>query len=183
MQPYELWAARLLCPWDSPGKNTRVHCHALLQGIFPTQGSNPCLLWLLHCRRILYCWPLGKPCSHDIKRCFVLGGKATANLDSILESRDFTLLIQVHIVEAMIFPVGMYRYESWTIKMPECQRIDAFKLWCWRRLLNSKEIKPVNSKGNQPCIFIIRTEAEALILWPSDVKRRLIGKDPDARKH
>jgi len=79
---------------------------------------------------------------------------------------------KVHIVEAMVFPVGMYGCESWTRKKPECQRIDAFKLWCWRRLLNSKEIKPVDSKGNQPCTFIGKTdtEAEVPILHPPDAK-------------
>ena len=75
------------------------------------------------------------------------------NLDSTLKSRDITLLTKVHIVKAMVFSVVMYGCESWTIKKAECQRIDAFELWCWRRLespLDSKEIKPVNPKGNQP---------------------------------
>ena len=74
-------------------------------------------------------------CSHVIKRHLLLGRKAMTNLDSILKSRDITLLIKVHIVKAMVFPVVMYRCESWTIKNAECQRIDAFELWCWRRLL------------------------------------------------
>ena len=74
-------------------------------------------------------------CSHEIKRRLPLGRKAMTNLDSILKSRDITLLTKVGIVKAMIFPVVMYRYESWTIKKAERQRIDAFKLWCWRRLL------------------------------------------------
>ena len=65
----------------------------------------------------------------------LFGRKATTNLDSILKSRDITLLTKVHIVKAMVFPVVMYRYESWTIKKFELQRIDAFELWCWRRLL------------------------------------------------
>ena len=73
-------------------------------------------------------------CSHEIKRCWLLGRKAMTNVDSILKSRDITLLTKVHIVKA-IFPVVMYRCESWTIKKAECQRIDAFELWCWRRLL------------------------------------------------
>ena len=83
----------------------------------------------------------------------------------------------------------MYRCESWTIKNAECQRIDAFKLWCWRRLLrvhplDCKEIQPVHLKGNQPWIVIGRTEceAEAPILWPPDANSRFIGKDPDAGK-
>ena len=74
-------------------------------------------------------------CSHEIKRCFLLGRKAMANLDSIRKSKDITLLTKVHIVKAMVFPVVMYRYESWTIKKAEHQTTDAFKLWCWRRLL------------------------------------------------
>ena len=89
--------------------------------------------------------------SHEIKRCLLLGRKATTNLDSILKS---TLLTKAHVVKAMIFPVVMYRCEIWTIKKAECQRSDAFKLWCWRRLLrlpwtasrsnqsNLKEISP-----------------------------------------
>ena len=102
------------------------------------------------------------------------------NLDSILKSRGSTLLMQVHIVKALVFPVVLYGYETWTIKKAECQRIDAFKLWCWRRLespLDSKEIKPINSKGNRPWIFIGRTDTEAPILCPPDAKSWLTGKD------
>ena len=74
-------------------------------------------------------------CSHEIKRCLLLGRKAVTNQDSILESRDITLPTKVHLVKAMVFPVVMYRCESWTIKKAGCGRIDAFELWCWRRLL------------------------------------------------
>ena len=74
-------------------------------------------------------------CSHEIKRRLLLGRKAMTNLDSILKSRDITLLPKVHIVKAMVFPVVMYGCESWTIKKVECRRIDAFELWRWRRLL------------------------------------------------
>ena len=74
-------------------------------------------------------------CSHDIKRCFLLGRKAMTNLNSILKSRDITLPTKVHLVKAIVFPVVMYGCESWTIKKAEHQRIDAFELWCWRRLL------------------------------------------------
>ena len=74
-------------------------------------------------------------CSHEIKRCLFLGRKAMTNLDSILESRDITLLTKVRLVKAMVFQVVMYECESWTIKKAERRRIDAFKLWCWRRLL------------------------------------------------
>ena len=74
-------------------------------------------------------------CSHEIKRHLLLGRKVMTNLDSILKSRDITLPTKVHLVRAMVFPVTMYRCESQTIKKAECQRIDAFELWCWRRLL------------------------------------------------
>ena len=73
-------------------------------------------------------------CSHEIKRCLLLGRKTMTNLDNIIKSRDFTLPTKVHLVKAMVFPVVMYGCESWTIKKVECQRIDAFELWCWRRL-------------------------------------------------
>ena len=76
-------------------------------------------------------------CSHEIKRLLLLGRKVITNLDSILKSRDITLSTKVHIVKAMVFPVVMYGCEHWTIKKAEHQRIDAFELWCWRRLLES----------------------------------------------
>ena len=87
-------------------------------------------------------------CSHEIKRCLLIERKAMTNLDSILKSRDITFLTKVCIVKVMVFPVVLYGCESWTTKKAECQRIDAFELWCWRRLFESpldcKEIKPVN---------------------------------------
>ena len=89
-------------------------------------------------------------CSHEGKRHLLFGRKAMTNLDSILKSRDITLPPKVHLVKAMVFPVVRYGCESWTIKKAENQRIDTFELWCWRRLLNCKEIKPVNPKGHQP---------------------------------
>ena len=126
-------------------------------------------------------------CSHEIKRRLLLGRKAVTNLDSIKKSRDITLPTKFHLVKAMVFPGVMYGCESWTINKAECQRIDAFELWCWRRLLsplNCKEIQPVNPKGNQSWIFIGRTDAEAEtpILGPPDAKNQLIWKDPDAGK-
>ena len=74
-------------------------------------------------------------CSHEIQRRLLFGRKAMTNLDSILKSRDITLSTNVHLVKAMVFPVVMYGCESWTVKKAECRRIDAFELWCWRRLL------------------------------------------------
>ena len=118
----------------------------------------------------------------------LLERKAMTSLDSILKSRDITLPTKVHLVKAMVFPVVMYGCESWTIKKAESQRIDAFEVWSWRRLLtlesplDCKEIQPVHPKGNASWIFIGRTdaEAEALILWPPDAKNWLIRKETDA---
>ena len=76
-------------------------------------------------------------CSHEIKRRLLLGRKVMTNLDSIFKSRDITLLTKVRLVKAMVFPVVTYGYESWTVKKAECRRIDAFELWCWRRLLGA----------------------------------------------
>ena len=91
-------------------------------------------------------------CSLEIKRYLVLGRKAMTDLDSVLKSRDIILLTKVCLVKAVVFPVVMYRCESWAIKKAECQRINSFELWCWRTLespLDCKEIKQVNLKGNQ----------------------------------
>ena len=120
-------------------------------------------------------------CSHEIKRCLLLGRKVMNNLDSILKSRDITLSTKVRLVKAMVFPIVMYGCESWTIKKAECWRIDAFELWCWRRLLR---VQPVHPKGNQSWVFIGRTDAEAEtpIFWPPDEKSWPIWKDPDVRK-
>ena len=116
-------------------------------------------------------------CSHEIKRCLLLGRKVMTNLDSIFKSRDITLPTKVCLVKAMVFPVVMYGCESWTIKKAECRRIDAFELWCWRRLLTvpwtaRREIQPVHPKGDQSWVFIGRTdvEAETPILRPPDAK-------------
>ena len=98
------------------------------------------------------------------------------------------MLTKIHPVKALVFPIVMYGYESWTIKKAEYQRIDAFELWYWRRLLKSpldcKEIQPVHPKRDQSWVFIGRTdvEVEIPIFWPPDVKSWLIGKDTDARK-
>ena len=91
-------------------------------------------------------------CSHEIKRRLLLGRKVMTNVESILKSRDITLPTKVRLVKAMVFPVVMYGCESWTVTKAECQRTDAFELWCWRRLespLNCKETQPVHPKGNQ----------------------------------
>ena len=93
-------------------------------------------------------------CSHEIKRCLLLGRKTMTNLDSILKSRDITLQTKVHLVKAIVFPVVMYGCESWTIKKAEHRRIDAFELWCWRRLLRvpwtARRSNQYIQKGNSP---------------------------------
>ena len=103
------------------------------------------------------------------------------NLDSILKSRDITLSTKVHLVKATVFPVVMYGCESWTTKKAEHRRIDAFELWCWRRLkspMNCKEMQPVHPKGDQSWVFIGRTdvEAETPILWPPDARADSLEK-------
>ena len=114
-------------------------------------------------------------CSHVIKSRLLFGRKVMTNLDSILKSRDITLPTKACLVKAMVSPVVMYGCESWTIKKAECRRIDAFELWCWRRLespLDCKEIQPVHPKGDQSWVFIGRTDVktETPTLWPPDAK-------------
>ena len=127
-------------------------------------------------------------CSHEIKKCLLLGRKAMTNLDSILKSRDVTFPTKVHQVKAMVFPVVMYGYESWDYKESW-----VLKNWCFRTVvlektfespLDCKKIQPVHPKGNQSWIFIGRTDAEAQTpkLWLPDAKKWLIWKDPDGGK-
>ena len=125
-------------------------------------------------------------CSHESNRLLLIGRKPMTHLDSILHSRDITLLLKVHIFKAMVFLVAMYRYKSWTIKKTKCQIIDAFKFWSWRRsssLLDCKKIESIDPKWNQLCIFIGRTraeaEAKAPVLWLHDAKSWFIEKDTD----
>ena len=124
----------------------------------------------------------GGDCSHEIKRRLLLGRKVMTNLDSILKSRDITLPTNVPLIKAMVFPVVMYGCESWTIKKAELWRTDAFKLWCWRKLLRvpcTARRSNQSMKGNQSWIFIGRTDAEAEtpIIWPPDAKNWFIWKD------
>ena len=111
-----------------------------------------------------------------------------SNLASVFKSRDITLLTKICIVKAMVLPVVIYVCESWTIKKTECQRIDAFKLWCWRRLLrvpwtarrsNQSILKEINPGYS---LEGLTAEAKTPILWPLDAKNWLTGKDPDAGK-
>ena len=114
-------------------------------------------------------------CSHEIKRCLLLGRKVMTNLDGIFKSRDITLPTKVHLVKAVVFPVVMYGCESWTVKKAEHRRIDASELRYSRSLeslLDCKEIQPVHPKGDQPWVFIGRTDAKAEtpVLWPPHAK-------------
>ena len=97
-------------------------------------------------------------CSHEIKRCLLLGRKVMSNIDSILKSRDITLPTKVHLVKAIVFPVVIYGCESWTVKKAECCRIDAFELWCWRRLLR---VPWTARRSNQ----LILKEISLGVLW------------------
>ena len=127
-------------------------------------------------------------CSHEIKRCLLLGRKVMTNLDNILKSRDITLSTEVRLVKALIFPVVIYGCESWKYKKSWALK----NWWFWTVVLektlesplDSKEIQPVHPKGDQSWVFIGSTdvEAETPILWPPDVKNWVIWKDPDAGK-
>ena len=125
-------------------------------------------------------------CSHEIKRNLLLGRKVITNLDSILKNREITLPTKVHLVKAMVFPVVMYGCESWTIKKAECWRIDAFKLWCWRRLLrvpwtartsNQSILKEISPEYSLAGLML-----KLKLQYFSDVKNWLTRKDPDAGK-
>ena len=127
-------------------------------------------------------------CSHEIKRLLLLERKAMTNLDSILKSRDITLLTNVHLVRTLVFPVVIYRCESLTLKKAECWRIDAFELWCWRRLLRVLRVPWTSRRPNQSILKEIsrRYSLKGLMLelelqyWLPDVKDWFIRKDPDA---
>jgi len=117
----------------------------------------------------------------------LLGKKAVTILDNVLKSRDITLLTKAHLVKAMIFPVVMYKCESWTTKKAECQRTDAFKLWCWRRLLripwtarisNQSILKEINSEYSLEGLML-----KLKLQYFSHLMRRLVGKDPGAGKN
>jgi len=133
-------------------------------------------------------------CSHEIKRCLLLGRKAMTNLDSILKSRDITLSTKVHLVIAMVFPVVMYGCESWAIKKAECWRVDAFELWCWRRLLRVpwrarrsnqsilKEISPEYSL--QGLMLKLKLQYLGHLMWRTDSleKTLMLGKTEVGRR-
>ena len=155
VRPHRRQLTRLPRPWDSPGKNTGVGCHFLLQCMkvkSESEVSQSCLTP----SDPMDCSPPGSSI-HGILQARVLEWGAIAfsmtNLDSILKSRDITLPKKVHLVKAMVFPVVMYRCESWTVKKAEHRRIDAFKLWCWKRLLR---VPWTASRSNQSILKEIR---------------------------
>ena len=133
-------------------------------------------------------------CCHEIKTRLLLGRKTMTNLDSVLKSRDITLLTKVHLVKAMVFPVVMYGCESWTIKKAEHQRIDAFELWCWRRLLRVpwtarrsnrsilKEISPEYSL--EGLVLKLKLYYFGHVMWRTDSleKTLMLGKMEDKRR-
>ena len=131
-------------------------------------------------------------CSHEIKRRLPLGRKAMTNLDSILKSRDITLPTKVSIVKAMVFPVVMYGCDSWIIKKAECQRIDAFELWCWRRLLrvpwtarrsNQSILKEINPEYSLEG-YILKLQYYGHLTWRADslLKTLMLGKIEGRRR-
>ena len=133
-------------------------------------------------------------CSHEIKRCLCLGRKVMTNLDNIFKSRDITLPTKVHLVKAVVFPVDMYGYESWTIKKAECRRIDAFELWCWRRLLrapwtakkSNQSIQKEISPGCSLECLVLKLKLQYLghLMWRADSfeKTLMLGKIEGRRR-
>ena len=132
--------------------------------------------------------------SHEIKRSLLLGRKAMTNLDSILKSRHIILPTKVHLVKAMVFPIGMYGCESWTIKKAECQRIDAFQLWCWRRLLrvpwttrrsNQSLLKEISSEYSlEELMLKLKPQSFGHLMQRTDTfeKTLMLGKNEGRRR-
>ena len=133
-------------------------------------------------------------CSHEIKRCLLLGRKVMPNLDSLFKSRDITLLTKVCLVKAMAFPVVMYGWESWTVKKAEHQRIDAFELWCWRRLLrvpwttrrsNQSILKEISSEYSLEGLMLkLKLQYFGHLMWRTDSfeKNPMMGKIEGKRR-
>ena len=151
IQKTNIMASGPITSWEIDGKTVETVSHFIFLGSKITADGD---------------------CSHEIKRHLLLERKVMTNLDSILKSRDVTFPKRIYLVKVMVFPVVMYGCESWTVKKAECQRTDAFELWCWRRLLRVpwtarrsnqsilKEISPEYSIGRTD------SEAETPILWP-----------------
>ena len=128
IQKTKIMASRPITSWEIDGETVETVSDFIFLGSKITADGN---------------------CSHEIKRHLLLGRKVMTNLDSILKSRDITLPTKVHLIKAMVFPVIKYGCESWTIKKAECRRIDAFELWCWRRLLRV----PCTARGSNQSIL------------------------------
>ena len=154
IQKTTIMASGPITPWQIDGEITETVANFIFWGSKITADGN---------------------CSRESKGHLLLGRKAMTNLDSILKSRDITLPTKVRLVKAVFFPVVMYGCESWTVKKTKRQRIDAFELWCWRRLLSPldcKEIQPVHSEGDGSWDFFGRNDAKAeiAVLWPPHAK-------------
>ena len=162
IQKIKIMASSLITSWQIGGETVEIVTDFILGGSKITTNSD---------------------CCHEIKRCLLVGRKVMTNLDSILKSRDITLPIKVHLVKAMVFPVVMCGCLSRTVKKAECWRIDAFELWCWRRLLRV----PCTARWSNQSILIFfgrnDAKAETPVLWPPHAKSWLIGKDSDAGRH
>ena len=147
---------------------------------------------------ILYFWgsriTADGDCSHEIKRRLLLGRKVITNLDDILKSRHIVLSTKVRLVKAMVFPVAMYGCENWTIKKSECQRIDAFELWCWRRLLrvpwtarrsNQSILKEISTEYSLEGLMLkLKLQYFGHLMWKADSseKTRMLGKIEGRRR-
>ena len=133
-------------------------------------------------------------CSHEIKRCLLLGRKVMTNLDSILKGRDILLPTKVHLVKTMVFPVVMYGCESWTIEKAECWRIDAFELWCWRRFLrvpwsarrsNQSILREISPEYSLEGLMLkLKLQYFGYLLWRTDSfeKTQMLGKIEGGRR-
>ena len=174
IQKTKIMASGPITSWQTDGETVETVADFILQGSKITADGD---------------------CSHEIKRCLLLGRKVMINLDIILKSRDITLPAKGHLVaKAMVFPVVMYGYESWTVKKAERRRIDAFELWCWRRLLRvpwtARRLQLVHPEEDQSWVFIGRTDAEAEIQYFGHLMRRadlfektlMLGKIGDRRR-
>ena len=139
IQKTKIMASGPITSWEIDGETVETMSDFILRGSKITADSD---------------------CSHEIKRGLLLGRKIMTNLDSILKSRDITLPTKVHLVKAMVFPVVIYECESWTMKKAEHQRIDAFELWCWRRLLR---VPWTARRSNQSILKEISPELEGLL--------------------
>ena len=159
-------ASSLIISWQLEGENVEVVTDFLFLGSKITADSD---------------------CSHEIRRQLLLGRKAMTNLDSVLKSRDLTLWTKVHIVKVMVFPKVMYSCESWTIKKAECQRTDAFELWCWRRLLkvpwtvrrsNQSTSRDINPEYLEGLMMKMKLQYFGYLIWivNSLEKSLLLGK-------